>query len=273
VIRVGTSGYSYPDWKGPFYPQSLPAAQLLAFYSQHFSACEINATYYRPPTAPQLARMLERSGGRVVFSVKLPRELTHEGPAVTTESLGAFQAAVAPLVAADRLGAVLAQFPASFRPGTESWRYLDRLLSGLRPLPTVVELRHGSWVGEATFERLRAAGVGFCAVDEPDLPGLLPPVAVVTASPGYVRFHGRNREQWHRHEAAHERYTWDYSDAELREWVPRIRRMETRTPNVFVFFNNHFQAKAVTAARRLRELLDLAAPAGPGDSGPTGASA
>jgi uncharacterized protein YecE (DUF72 family) len=254
-ILVGTSGYSYGDWRGPFYPAGLPRAAYLDFYRGHFPVCELNFTYYRAPTAAQLGRLLAASQGQVTFTLKLPGALTHQRAGDPGPGVEALHEAVVPLVEAGVLGAVLAQFPQSFRPGPAASAYLHALLDRLRPLPTVVELRSAAWVGQDTFDDLRRRGVAWCAVDEPELPGLTPRLPVVTASPGYVRFHGRRTDTWHRHEQAHERYDYAYADTELREWVPRLRRMAERAPVVYVMFNNHFQAKAVTAAKRLRELL------------------
>lgn len=259
-LRIGTSGYSYADWKGPFYPSDLPQRDFLPYYATHFDACEINFSYYRMPTAKTLASMVERTDGRVQFAIKATRTLTHEPAADLATEAATFRTALAPFVDARVLGGVLLGFPGGLRPSPGSWDRIRRLLDALAPLPRVVEFRHRSWLSEATFDRLRDQGAAFCCVDEPALPSLIPPVAVVTAEPAYVRFHGRNRDKWFGHEAAHERYNYDYSDDELAEWVPRIERLAKRSTQTLVFFNNHFQARAVSAANRLREML-LGAPA------------
>ncbi len=260
MIHVGTSGFSYQDWKGPFYPPDLPSRDFLAYYSQRFDACEINFSYYRMPEAHTLERMLERSGGRVRFTIKLTRTITHE-PGADPEALEAelvrFRQALQPWREAGVLGGVLAQFPNGFRPGPRSRARLDRILEGLEGLPAVVEFRHRGWIGQDTFEHLTSRQAAVCCVDEPDLPGLLPRLGVVTAEPGYVRFHGRNRENWYDHDEAWERYDYQYADDELKSWQGRLQRMDQRTEHTYVFFNNHFQAKAVSAANRLRELLGL----------------
>lgn len=255
MIRIGTSGYSYEDWRGPFYGRDLPSRDFLAHYATRFDTCEINFSYYRMPEARTLAGMLERTAGRVTFSIKLPRTLTHDRPEDPGPEARRFREALSPWIEGGVLGAVLAQLPHGFGPGARSQAWLDRLLGALEGLPRVVELRHGGWISQDTFDHLRAAGAGFCCVDEPALPGLVPPLGVVTAEPAYVRFHGRNAERWYDHAEAWERYDHAYSDDELAEWVPRIRRMATRARQTFVYFNNHFQAKAISAAERLRELL------------------
>lgn len=260
MIRVGTSGYSYEDWKGHFYPPEARKPDYLRHYAEHFDTCEINFSYYRMPTAATLARMVETSGGTVTFTIKLPRSVTHERADDLDQQLTQFKEALAPWTEANVLGGVLAQLPHSYRPGPLGRTYLDRILDGLRPHPTIVEFRNAAWIKQDTFEHLRHQGVALCCVDEPQLKGLVPPLGVVTASPGYVRFHGRNAEQWYDHDQPYQRYDYRYSDEELTGWVGRIQKMAERSPDTFVFFNNHFQAKAVSGAKRLRELLGI----GPG---------
>ena len=254
MIRVGTSGFSYADWVGPFYPPGTRAAAMLPWYARHFDALEINYTYYRLPAPGQLAAMSSRCGDRVLFAVKAWQGMTHTGEASTVD-IAVFTAAIAPLAERGVLGAVLAQFPGSFRPSAAANERLLSLTSRLRPFPVVAEFRHRSWVREETFRMLRAEGIGFCCVDEPALPGLLPPVAVATAETAYVRFHGRNAARWFDHEQPHERYDYLYAAAELAAWVPRLRELDTTASRTLVFMNNHYEAKAVTNALQLKALL------------------
>lgn len=257
-ILVGTSGFSYPDWRGRFYPPDLPQARFLEFYTRHFPAVELNFTHYRPPSAAMLARMVERSAGLLEFVVKVPKEISHErrDAAPIAEAL---VEAVRPVEEAGRFAAFLVQYPWSFRPSDETRARVAALRSQLQGRPTVVEFRNAAWVGQDTFDLLRSEGLSFCAVDEPRLRGLVPPLGVVTAQPGYVRFHGRNAGAWWNHAAADHgaaRYDYRYADDELREWLPRLRGMDGATPKTFAFFNNHTAANAVEGAKRLRELLD-----------------
>jgi len=257
LIRIGTSGYSYEDWRGHFYPPEARKPDYLRHYAAHFDTCEINFSYYRMPTARTLARMVETSGGAVTFTIKLTRTITHEPAEDLTGLLAQFKEALTPWTEAGVLGAVLVQLPHSFAPRPPTRTYLDRILDGLRPHPTAVEFRNAAWVRQDTFEHLGTKGAALCCVDEPDLSGLVPPLGVVTAPPGYVRFHGRNATKWYDHDQPHERYDYRYTDDDLAQWVPRIRKMADRADNTFVFFNNHFEAKAVSGAKRLRELLGL----------------
>jgi uncharacterized protein YecE (DUF72 family) len=258
MIRVGTSGFSYVDWRGPFYPPDRRPAEFLAYYAARFDACELNFTYYRMPDARTLDRMVVKSEGRVEFTLKAFQAMTHSRDA-PPEDVAAFTAALAPLREAGVFGGLLLQFPFSFKREAASEAYLEslagRLREGWAEIPLVVEFRHRSWVAEDAYAWLRARALGFCCVDEPQVGNLMPPVAVSTGPLGYVRFHGRNAQKWWRHEKASERYDYLYSDEELLKWLPRIRALESACAKTFVFFNNHFQAKAAVNAHRLLELL------------------
>lgn len=256
MIKVGTSGYSYADWKGTFYPPKLSERNFLEFYARHFDVCELNFTYYRLPDRNIFRRMLEKTGGGFDFVVKAHQSITHSRDAGTRE-IFQFGKALEPLREADVLGCVLLQFPYSFRPEKTSFEYLARLRDSFADIPLVAEFRKRDWIKERTFDFLRKVGMGFCNVDEPPLPGLMPPTAEATSPVGYFRFHGRNRERWWKHEDPAERYDYLYSREELEEWVPRITAVEKKTGRTFVFTNNHFQAKAVKNADMLKDLLGV----------------
>lgn len=260
-IKVGTCGWSYPEWRGPFYPEKLPAKDMLAYYAQHFAAVEINATYYRIPPPRNMAAMAARADGRVRFSVKAHRDMTHSREQYA-EALPFFKTALAPLREAGALGCILVQFPFAFKASPANAEFLRRLAGDLAPDPTVVEFRHASWTTEETFGLLSELRLGYCAVDEPRLPNLPPPVARATAAPAYVRFHGRNRATWWTHAEAWERYDYLYSETEIREWLPRIRALADAAGTCYAFFNNHAHGQAVANARMLAGLLGAAG--GPG---------
>jgi uncharacterized protein YecE (DUF72 family) len=254
MIKVGTSGYSYPEWRGGFYPEGLPQQQMLAFYARHFSTVEINSTYYRIPPARNMAAMAKRAEGRLDFAVKAHQDMTHTRDKYA-EALPLFHEALTPLREVGALGCVLAQFPFSFKASPGNVDFLRRIASDLAPDPVAVEFRHQSWIAEQTFDLLRELGLAYCCVDEPRLPNLPAPVVRSTASIAYIRFHGRNRAKWWTHAAAWERYDYLYSQGELLEWLPQIRFLARETEKCYAFFNNHARGQAVSNARMLVQLL------------------
>lgn len=255
VIHIGTSGFDYDDWVGYFYPDGLPKASRLAYYAEHFGALELNFSYYRMPTAKSLERMVERTSGKVVFALKAHSSMTHERTAGDLE-IAAFHEALSPLREAGVLVAVLAQFPHSFHQTEQNRAYLSRLSGALGP-PLVAELRDADWATPPILAFLAQLGLGFTCVDEPPLPGLMPPIAPVTAAPAYVRFHGRNAAKWYAHDLPHERYDYRYSPSELSQWKPKIESLEAKAGQTLVFFNNHFQGKAVDSAQAMMRLLGI----------------
>ena len=253
-VKIGTSGFSYPEWCGPFYPEKLPRQQMLEYYARHFLAVEINSTYYHIPPARNMAAMAKRAEGRLEFAVKAHQDMTHARDKYA-DALPLFRTALAPLREAGALSCVLVQFPFSFKATAEHTDFLRRITGDLAPDPVVVEFRHRSWSREDTFDLLAKLGVAYCCVDEPRLPNLPPPVVRATAPIAYVRFHGRNREKWWSHAEAWERYDYLYREEELLEWVPKIRFLAGAARVCYAFFNNHARGQAVTNARMLIQLL------------------
>ncbi len=257
MIRIGTSGYSYDDWIGHFYPEGTAQNEMLAFYAQHLSTTEINYTYYRMPNARTLAAMASKVPDDFVFTVKATKEMTHDregDPAIFTQ----FNAALQPLIEDGKFGCVLAQFPNSFRPDDTNREYLQVFRDRMGDTPTVIEFRNAGWITDETMEFLRANNLGYCCVDEPQMKGLIPPIAVATAPIGYVRFHGRNYQKWWHHDEAYERYSYSYPDEELAEWVPKIATLDNATQTTYVFTNNHYQGQSVQTVQQLKALLERA---------------
>jgi len=255
MIHVGTAGFSYQDWKGPFYPDDIKDSQMLPYYASKLNCVEINSSFYAVPSRATVQSMLKRTPPSFLFALKVPRTVTHEPS--EEDVLPAFQSVLEPLIEQERLAALLLQFPWSFQPTSDSADYLRLLADRMNWAPTVVEFRNAAWVRDDAFDLLRELNFGFCCVDEPSLRGLMPPVAVVTSPVGYVRFHGRNAQKWWHHEHAYERYDYLYTEDELKEWIPRIRQLEAGTEELFIFFNNHYQAKAVKNAQMMLRLLEL----------------
>jgi uncharacterized protein YecE (DUF72 family) len=259
VIRLGTSGFSYDDWVGPVYPADLPKRDWLAYYARECDTVELNVTYYRVPDHRTVQGWVDRTPPDFLFSVKAHQDLTHERK---DPDFGGFVQSLAPLRESGKLACVLAQFPYSFHPGQRSREYLKVLREGLSELPVVVEFRDRAWVQEDMQQLLRQLELGFCCVDEPALPGLMPPVVWASGPVGYVRFHGRNAAKWWEHEQAWERYDYSYTEEELREWLPRLHELERAAPVVLAYANNHYRGQSLQALRLLRQLLAEASGAG-----------
>jgi len=216
---------------------------------------ELDFTYYRMPTADQLKKLASRTPDSFQFAVKAHQDITHNrgsdlGP------FAQFRAALAPLQGEGKLGAVLLQFPNAFRNVDENVEYLGHCFDLLPDLPLIVEFRRDDWLTQHTLQLLRERGVGFCNVDLPRLPGLLPKTSFVTAPTAYVRFHGRNAKTWWKHEHAWQRYSYSYSDDELQEWVPHLQEMGEQAKNLYAFANNHWQGQSVATIKQLRLLMD-----------------
>ena len=255
MIYLGTSGFSYKDWVGPFYPQGMPSKDWLLFYSQEFNCCEINSTYYAIPMAKNMEAMAKKTGEGFLFSVKANKEMTHEYKG-NVEISKAFRDALQPLIEQKKLGCVLAQFPYSYKYSAKSSSFIELMKEQLAGAPMVAEFRNAGWFKRDVFDWLKHIDVGFCCVDEPRLPNLMPPVAEATSSVAYVRFHGRNKEKWWEHENAYERYDYTYSPEELGEWAPKIKKLNESAERTFLFANNHWRGQAIDTIRQIKMMLE-----------------
>lgn len=257
-IRVGTSGYAYPEWVGGgFYPPGTRPGGMLALYAQRFSAAELNYTWYQMPKAPAVDRMRRQVPAAFQFAAKLTRTMTHEvDRGQWRGEVARYREGIAPLVLSGQLTAVLLQLPASFERTLSRRHYLAALLDELAGLPLAVEFRHVSWAAERVFAELERRRVTLVAVDVPPLPYLFPSLDVVT-NPDlfYVRFHGRNASGW-RSGNMQKQFDYCYDKGELEAWAAtRIPSMAGQARRGLVFFNNHVRAQAPANARQLAALL------------------
>ncbi len=295
MILIGTSGFSFPDWVGPFYPAGTERGKMLDYYAKHFPAVEVNATYYRIPPPSTLDAMERKTPAGFEFVVKAHHDMTHKR-SLDHELYRSFGRAVDPLRLAGKLNGVLAQFPFAFRRTKQNEGFLVALKQLLPEAPLFVEFRHDSWIKDDLFPWMESEGLGYVSVDEPDLPGLVPPVARATAAVAYVRLHGRNKVNWWQPNSGMkeyaapststrrirplddfgplfakdgsttevtpspwnpgDRYDYLYSEAELKEWVVKIRELSTKAKKTFVFFNNCHVGQAATGAKLMRRLLE-----------------
>ena len=257
-LLVGTSGYSYTEWvDAGFYPPGTKTGKMLPLYARNFSITELNYTWYQMPKAEMIERQRRQAPQEFLFAAKLTRILTHEiDPQLWPDHAAQYIDGVAPLMQAGQLAAVLIQLPPSFVRTPSNRQYLAALLDRLHGLPLAVEFRHRSWADDRVFSELERRRVTLVSVDEPDLPGLFPPLDVVT-SPDlfYVRFHGRNAKGW-RSGNMQLQFDYNYSDDELRQWVEeKIEHMSDKARKGILFFNNHVRAQAAQNALKMAELL------------------
>jgi uncharacterized protein YecE (DUF72 family) len=252
-ILIGTSGYSFKDWVGPFYPPGTRPGEFLPFYSRSFDALELNSSFYGIPKPEIVARMAERTPADFHFVVKLHQGLTHDQK-LEEAGLRDFRLAIEPLKSAGKYDGLLAQFPWSFQRTPENRRYLAALRDQLPEEPLFVEFRHDSWLTPELEPSLRERKLGFCAVDGPRLKGLLPPVAPLTSEDAYIRFHGRNAARWWSG-TRETRYDYDYRRDELEEWLGKIRELSERARRIYLFFNNCHAGQAARSAKLMQELL------------------
>jgi len=271
VIRFGPAGWDYPDWKGRVYPKPAPRGfDPLAYVARWFDTVEVNSTFYRPQR-PEVARAwCERVADRprFRFTAKLWRRLTHEREAYGAEEVAAARGALDALREAGRLGAVLVQFPWSFKRAAASLEWLRDLAAALAGLPLVLEVRHASWNAAETYAELAERGIGFVNLDQPLFKRSIAPSSIATSRVGYVRVHGRNYRNWFREQAGRdERYDYLYTADELAPWAERTRALAESpgVEDVYVVTNNHFRGQAVANAAMLESMVEEKLVAAPPD--------
>jgi uncharacterized protein YecE (DUF72 family) len=278
-IRVGTSGWSYPSgkgtWKGIFYPaaparrpRGAPKFDELSFYAEHFDTVEINSSFYRIPTPETAKTWADRTPKNFEFSLKLFQKFTH--PEMFTKATGAdatdlgqrdvdeFRAAIEPIAGAGKLGALLAQFPASFKNEANSRGYLEWLLERFSDYMVAVELRHRSWSDDCqeTLELLRGFKAAWAQIDEPKFrDSVRQNFKVDPGSFYYLRLHGRNAAQWWRHDKSEDRYNYLYSAEELEPFADAAETASRKVRKAYMYANNHFSAKSVANAAILKHQL------------------
>lgn len=254
-ILVGTSGYGYVEWLGPVYPEGTKKEEFLARYASMFPTVELNFSYYKMPTVQLCERFLEQAGPSFLFSIKANEALTHKiAQDGWKDAARAFLEAIEPLRKAGRLGAVLFQFPPSFRYEVDRRRYLDALLAEFSDFPVAVEFRNHEWYNNRVIDAFRSRRVAIASLDIPALEGLPPVMDVVTAPLAYIRLHGRNEANWWGSDSA-SRYDYLYSDAELEAWAERVGAIAGRADRVLVYFNNHLRGQSARNARSLEAIL------------------
>jgi uncharacterized protein YecE (DUF72 family) len=262
----------YKDWQGIVYPQPKPRGfDQLSYISEFFDVVEINSSFYGPPTAKTASAWVRRvrHNDDFRFTAKLWKRFTHErGEAWTRKEVNQVRAGFDVLMEADQLGAVLVQFPWSFRLTEANREWLGDVVRTFSVYPLVLEVRHSSWLAPDFLNALEEDGVGFVNIDQPLYHDSVGPSARLTSHVGYVRVHGRNYKDWFRKEVSVEqRYNYLYQPDELEPWAERAQAMaaEPGTREVYVITNNHYKGKAVANALLLKSMVTgepVAAPEG-----------
>jgi len=267
-LYIGTSGWSYPKgegtWSGYFYPKGK--VNELEYYSQFFNTVEINSSFYRPPSVGYVYNWVKRVPKDFVFTVKLWQKFTHpkmykdvtgEDAVIVQEDVDLFGRSIDPLIKYDKLGALLAQFPPSFKNDVYGKQILNGIIYKFRQFRLAVELRHSSWSDDVNTARLlRENNVCWVKIDEPKFKTSVAEDVPITADMAYFRFHGRNAEMWWKGDTE-SRYNYLYSPEEIRELADKVRAAAEKTKLVFAFFNNHWRGYAPRNAVDIMKNLQM----------------
>ncbi len=265
---IGTSGWSYPKgegtWNGYFYPSGK--INELEYYSQFFNTVEINSSFYRPPNPGYVYNWAKRVPRGFLFSVKLWQKFTHpkmykeatgEEAVISQADVDQFNRSLEPLVKYNKLGALLAQFPPSFKNDDHGQQILAAVINAFGQYPLAVELRHRSWSDdEGTAGFLKEHNVAWVQIDEPKFKTSVAVEVPVTADMVYFRFHGRNAADWWTGDSE-TRYRYLYSAEEIDELAARVKTAGEGARMLFAFFNNHWQGYAPRNATDLKKSLQL----------------
>ena len=242
ALRFGTSGWDYEEWLGVFYRSSTESK--LAAYARVFNTAEINSSFYRPPTKGMVFGWLRYSPDDFVFTAKVPQTVTHDRRLDVAkraeEELRAFCEIMDPLNDAGKLGPLLLQLPPSLRFDPLGVKAFFETLP--HRYKWAIEFRHRSWLVPEAYDLLRDHGVAYTIVDEP----LLPPDVHLTAPFAYIRWHGHGKDPW---------YDYRYTEAEVREWAPKVQQIAEASDPVYGFFNNHYHGYAPENCLQILEML------------------
>jgi uncharacterized protein YecE (DUF72 family) len=242
-VLIGTSGWTYASWKGPFYPKEMPSRSFLEFYAGEFPTTEVNYSFYHLPKPSTYERWRESVPAGFVFAVKASRFITHIKRLHDVKDAWQTFVQNASVLGAC-LGPILFQFPPSFRADRSRLALFLKMVEETfepHPLRLVCEFRHESWFADETYRLLRRHGVALCIADSAKYARR----DVVTTDFTYIRYHGRHRM-----------FASDYTDKELSDEAARISRYRQDGLDVFVYFNNDAMGYAIKNARSLRGLLE-----------------
>ena len=250
-VLIGTSGWGYEEWIGPFYPKGLKSKDFLLYYSKIFYTNEINTTFYNIPSEGIVRSWVKRTPSNFYFTAKIPKIITHDNKLDLKnclEDLEYFLKVMHPLIQTKKLLAFLVQLPPSFRKK----EHFDNLKNFIDDWPQdwrekgyylVIEFRDKSWMDNETFDYLRKKDLSYCAVIEPLLP---PRMDVTNPEFAYIRFHGFGKKIW---------FDYLFKEDEIKNWAIPIRDVIQNSKKVGIYFNNHFSGYAAkNSLMMMREL-------------------
>jgi len=257
-LYIGTAGWAYPHWNGVVFPHAHP--HPLEQLANSFSVVEINSSFYQP-LKPEVVRLWIKkvqAHPDFKFTAKLHQRFTH-ARIIENDEVSVFKEGLKPLQKSGKLGALLMQFPWSFRFTAENREFLIRLRRSFSEFPLVAEMRHSSWMSEEAVGTFLDYRIGFCNIDQPEYTRAMPPTAYLTSGIGYVRLHGRNPKNslgaYNPAAPRNRQHDYLYSEAELTEWTKRIEHIAKFADATFVIFNNDAEAKSVVNALQLQEMI------------------
>lgn len=269
-IYIGTAGWSYKDWEGIVYPAQIKKSQHpVEYLARYLDVIEVNTSFYghiKPEWGKLWCRLARGANPDFLFTAKLNKAFTHS-PIAVVESTSSdtiranddderlAKEGLDSIAGESMLGALLAQFPISFKNTNPNRDYLDTVIEKFKHYPLVVEVRHNSWTNEGTLRYFAEKKVAFCNIDQPMLGKAVAPSQHVTAPLGYVRLHGRNYEQWFDSDSRNDRYDYLYTRPELEKWKARVDAIDAKARKTFVIANNHFEGKAAVNALQLKSML------------------
>jgi uncharacterized protein YecE (DUF72 family) len=252
-VLIGTSGWGYDEWVGPFYPKSLTNKDFLLYYAKIFYTNEINTTFYNIPPRWVVENWIKRTPSDFLFSAKLPKKITHDNKLDIDnclDDLDYFLEAMKPLIDSKKLLAFLIQLPPSFQM-KEHFNSLKEFIANWprdrekEGYELVIEFRNKSWMNDKTFSYLRTNKISYCAVIEPLLP---PRMDITNQNLAYIRFHGYGTKIW---------FDYFFKEEEIKKWAISVREVIENANRIGIYFNNHFSGYAAKNSLMMMKELDV----------------
>jgi len=261
-LRVGTSGFAFPDWAKRFYPKGLKQEYRLKYYLQFFNILELNTTFYAIPSQDRIKNLVAQLPKDFELIVKMPQTITHHYPSksILISEIAKLTDAVSSADESGVLDGFLAQFPVSFRPNQSTHELVENILD-LVPGQKYLEFRNKQWQNSDTQKLLTTHGAGWVIPDVPAIAELTKFEPILTCSKAYIRLHGRNKQNWYSSEA--DRYDYLYDDSEFSELIEISKvLLNMGAEKVFIFFNNCHMGQAPENALQFAKKMGLIEPWG-----------